>query len=143
MGALPDPGPRDGADPETGTAAAPPEQPELRAVPDAPPRGPESAGPQQADDPEAGERPAWWEHLLRPPDVWNRPAPALAEEVARVRAGDHLPESGPWRRAEQVRSWISVVIIAALLLAIEANRSAGRQALTLLIAAALYFAFVH
>lgn len=78
----------------------------------------------------------WWAHL-RPPDVWNTPAPTLAEEVARARRGDHLPESGPWRTVEVVRAWISALINTALLLLVHVNRSAGRQAVMVLFVAVI------
>ncbi|PSK83052.1 hypothetical protein CLV63_14118 [Murinocardiopsis flavida] len=48
-----------------------------------------------------------------------------------MRAGEHLPLHRGLRAAEQARLWVSVALIAVLLLAIEANRSAGRQALSI------------
>lgn len=142
MGALAEPGPRSGAETTPEHDVGPeqqPEPPELRAVPDPgpdPEAGAES--PEEAEEPRARRK-----VLLRPPDVWNTPGPSLAEEVARVRSGEHLPAAGPWRRAEQVRSWVSVLIIAALLLAVEANRSAGRQITTAAVLGALAVAFFH
>ncbi|MFE9247048.1 hypothetical protein [Nocardiopsis sp. NPDC006938] len=69
----------------------------------------------------------WWTRL-RPPDVWDTPAPTLREEIARARRGDHLPESGPWRAVEITRTSVSTAINAVLLLLVHINRSAARQA---------------
>lgn len=146
MGALPDREPPPGA-PHRRPEQAPP----LRAVPGPRPApepepGPETAPPptpppapepeKLAPAPEAEDRPARWTGL-RPPDIWNTPAPTLREEIARVRRGDHLPDSGPWRVAEQTRMWVSALLIAGLLLLVHVNRSAARQAVFALFIAAL------
>lgn len=119
------PGPRPAPEPEPGPETAPPPPP---------PPAPEPEKPAPA--PEAEDRPARWAGL-RPPDIWNTPAPTLREEIARVRRGDHLPDSGPWRVAEQTRMWVSALLIAGLLLLVHVNRSAARQAVFTLFIAAL------
>lgn len=116
------------ADSESGTQS--PSEPGVQAPP---------TEPVDQDHQEQEEFPAlvgepWWARL-RPPDVWHTPAPTLAEEIARARRGDHLPESGPWRVAELVRTWISALCNAGLLLVVHANRSAARQTVLLLFVA--------
>ncbi|WP_110052212.1 hypothetical protein [Nocardiopsis sp. L17-MgMaSL7] len=78
----------------------------------------------------------WWARL-RPPDVWDTPAPTLREEIALARRGDHLPQSGPWRAAEITRTSVSTAINAVLLLLVHINRSAARQAVLLAFIGAL------
>ncbi|MGI5119302.1 hypothetical protein ACQEU5_07125 [Marinactinospora thermotolerans] len=74
---------------------------------------------------------------LRPPDVWNTPAPTLREEVARVMEGSHLPDQAWLRRAETARAVVSAGISAVLLLLVHINRSAARQGVALLVLAVL------
>ena len=96
--------------------------------------GPVVETPQEGFVPVVGE--PWWASL-RPPDVWNTPAPTVGEEIARARRGDHLPQDGPWRTAELVRTWISALINTVLLLLVHVNRSAGRQAVLVLFVAGI------
>ena len=167
MGALPDHEPQPGA-PYSDPESAPPLQvvpgqrpvtpaPPPSAPPPAPPAAPEE--PRRSEEPQGSEeQPApendaapqeetddhvhtsWWERL-NPPDIWDSPAPTLREEVARARRGDHLPETGLWRMAEQARMGVSVSIIAMLLLLVHINRSAARQGLCLAGLAALFLIF--
>ncbi|MFJ9558399.1 hypothetical protein ACIRPH_31715 [Nocardiopsis sp. NPDC101807] len=137
----------------TSTPAPPPAVPRP-APPAAPPAEPREPAPTPAPEPdplpaddvdvedqeheefEDDDRGPWWANL-RPPDIWGTPPPTLAEEIARVRAGEHLPASGPWRVAEQTRMWVSAVLIAGLLLLVYVNRSAARQAVAVLFVAAV------
>lgn len=86
---------------------------------------------------------AWWGWVgrLRPPDVWDTPAPTLREEWVRTVEGAHLPAAVWLRRAEVVRQAVSMALIAGLLLLVHVNRSAGRQAVALVVVAALVVAF--
>ena len=111
--------------------------PTLRAVPEPevapePPEAPEAA-------PAAEAPPVWMRAAaaLRPPDVWNTPAPTLRDEVARALAGEHLPSHPVLRYAEAARALVSALISAALLLIVHANRSAARQGAALIALAAL------
>lgn len=127
------PGPRPAPEPEPGPETAPPPAPPPAPEPEKPAPAPEAT---EEHTPTEEDRPARWAGL-RPPDIWNTPAPTLREEIARVRRGDHLPDSGPWRVAEQTRMWVSALLIAGLLLLVHVNRSAARQAVFALFIAAL------
>lgn len=119
------------ADSESGTQG--PSEPGVQAPPTEPVDQDHQDHQEQEEFPALVGEP-WWARL-RPPDVWHTPAPTLAEEIARARRGDHLPESGPWRVAELVRTWISALCNAGLLLVVHANRSAARQTVLLLFVA--------
>jgi hypothetical protein len=103
-----------------------------------PPQTQPAAAPDTTTDPQEQQEEATPRRgAVRVPDIWGAPAPSLREEIARVRRGDHLPE-GWLRYAELCRAWASAVVIAVLLLLVEANRSAGRQAvLAVLVLAAV------
>lgn len=124
--------------PPTPAPAPEPPAPEPAApAPDAPQGAPEQDGDDHGQDQEVLEGPPWWAHL-RPPDLWDTPAPTIREELARAWRGDHLPESGPWRYAETARTGVSALINVVLLALVHINRSAGRQAAALLFAAAVF-----
>jgi hypothetical protein len=72
---------------------------------------------------------------LRPPDIWDTPAPTLREEVRRAMEGSHLPANPAWRAAEVARTVASTGVNALLLLLVHVNRSAARQAVIVLVVA--------
>lgn len=113
--------------------------PVLRPVPE-----PEAETASEAASDEAAEvaaRPWGWVGWLRPPDVWDTPPPTVRQELARAWRGDHLPETGPWRYAELVRAVVSALVNTVLLVLVHVNHSAGRQAVALLLVAAVVLVY--
>lgn len=136
----PRPAPPTPAAPQVAEPVVEPDLPPAEPAPATPSPASEAGPVVEGETPQEGFVPVvgepWWAHL-RPPDVWNTPAPTVGEEIARARRGDHLPQSGPWRTAELVRTWISALINTVLLLLVHVNRSAGRQAVLLLFVAGI------
>jgi len=125
----------EGEDGDVGAASAASTAPVLRPVPT-----PEDDSETGTEGRQSGGEVAtvWsWVGWFRPPDIWDTPAPTLREEWERTLKGAHLPTNVWLRRAEVARQAISIAIIACLLMLVHVNRSAGRQAVALLVVAAL------
>lgn len=142
---------REQSPPETG-GAGPRSAPPLPEAPVAEPVAPDAdqTGQQAASSGEALEEGggldldriaalrAWAGEHLRPPDVWNAPAPPLRQLWAQTLAARHLPSAPVVQVAERVRVAISLPLVGGLCLLAWCLTSAARTAALLVVAGALW-----